>query len=183
MRKPRLRELGKLAILTSSCQCSSIWGPKVGTWMKNIFTINKVKNWRLDAVIQLAYVGSVLYWFYLLRILSLGSCPPPLYVFGVFTRLSAPCGVGGKQALPQDHKESLPRAHTRETVVWQGGLFRWKLAPRFAVAHLCLSCCEKSPTLSSAKSMQKLVSSSCSTLKLSILEPTPSAAGPGSCSW
>lgn len=153
--------------------------------MKNIFTINKVKNGRLDAVIQLAYVGSVLDWFYLLRILSLGSCPSPLCVFGVSTRqtLHSLCcwwKAGCSTESPGKHSKD---PHTRETVVWQYGLFSWKSAPGFGMSHLCLSCCAKSPTLSSARPAQKLVSRFCSTLRLSLLEPTPSAAGPGRCSW
>ena len=79
-----------------------------------------------------------------------------------------PFVVGGNQALPQDHKEDIPRTHARE-VVWKDGLCKCKPAPGFPMSHLPSSRCGKSSTVLSAMLKQKLlsrVSASCESLVL-----------------
>ena len=59
---------------------------------------------------------------------------------------------------PQDHEKNIPRAHTRENVVWPDGLFMWKASLMFLMSHLYTCSHGKSPIVSSERWKQKPVS-------------------------
>lgn len=66
--------------------------------------------------------------------------------------------VGGNQALPWDHRDSMPRTHAWEVRVGQDGVLVWKAAPRFPRPHLPVPHHGKSPAVSSARPKQEPVS-------------------------
>ena len=76
--------------------------------------------------------------------------------------------ASGSRALSWDGERSTSSTHAWESVVWQDLLW-WKAVP---VSHLHPSCYGKSPTVSSARPEQKLVSvqSFCVILKLSSVQ-------------